>query len=149
MVKIIRHTGLPMNQLRAEMDRMLGGFFPVLEPTVPAGSLPVPVDVQETDEEVTVRAELPGMDPESIEVNFEGDVLTIAGEKRDEREEDSQGWHLSERRFGSIQRAVALPKGIDAAAVKAEHKHGVLTVHLPKSPELKARRIPVRAEGSE
>ena len=149
MVKIIRHVGLrPANQLRAEMDRMLGGLLPVFESSLPAGAVVVDVDVRETDDEVIVRAELPGMDPQSLEVNVDGDVLTIAGEKRDERREEGEGWRVSERRFGSFRRSIALPKGIDATAVKAGEKHGVLTVQLPKSPELKARRIPVQSEGS-
>lgn len=149
MVKIIRRSGrYPLDQLRFEMDRVFGGLLPALEPFAPAaGGLPMDVDVRETDDEFLVRAEIPGIDPEALDVNFEDGVLTIAGEKRDGREEDEEGWRITERRFGSVRRSLRLPKGIDADGVKAEQKHGVLTVHLPKSAEQKPRRIAVESEG--
>jgi len=90
------------------------------------------VNVSETDKDVTVSAELPGMDEKDVEVTLDDDVLTIRGEKKEEHEEKDGNWYHSERSYGSFQRAIAVPAGVDAEHVKARFKKGVLTVKMPK-----------------
>jgi len=104
------------------------------------------LDLVESDNELTVTAELPGVNPKEIEVNVTGNTLTIRGEKKQEREEKGKDFHRVERHYGSFHRSVELPVAVDADQVKAEYKDGVLTLRLPKHPEAKPKKIPVRAE---
>ncbi|MFQ7901007.1 Hsp20/alpha crystallin family protein [Stutzerimonas stutzeri] len=92
------------------------------------------VDVVEKDHAFEITAELPGMDQADIEVKLVGDTLVIKGEKRQERKEEKQGYHLSERSFGSFQRSFALPDGVDREQIDARFSKGVLSLTLPKKP---------------
>jgi HSP20 family protein len=105
------------------------------------------VDITETDKAYEIAAELPGMDEKNIEVNFADDVLTIKGEKKDEREEKKKDYYLSERSYGSFQRSFQVPDGTDPDKIEASFKKGVLTVVLPKSAEAQkaAKKIDVKA----
>ena len=98
------------------------------------------LDVYEEKDAVVVKAELPGMKKEEVEVNLVGESLTIKGEKKAEREEKKQGFHLSERRFGSFQRSFNLPEDADPEGIEAVFKNGVLTVIVPKADDAKAGR---------
>ena len=146
MVQIIRRSGLShLHQLQSEMDRMFGGFFPVASGPSPAErGLVARVDLCETDEALLVRAEVPGILPEELDIQVDGDLLTIAGEKKDDREAQGEGWHLSERRFGAVRRQVRLPAEVDATSVSAEVKNGVLNLRLPKTQAAQPRKIPVQ-----
>ncbi len=103
------------------------------------------VDISETDAEYRVTAELPGLEEKDFEVSLDGDILTIKGEKRIEREEKGDGYSHVETSRGSFCRSFRLPVEADPDAVKAAYKNGVLTVTLPKPPEAEsgARTIPV------
>ncbi len=90
-------------------------------------------DVSETDKAVEVRAELPGMDEKDIEVTLDENILTVRGEKKQERTENKKNYYLSECRYGEFHRAVPLPAGIDREKVKAAFKKGVLRITLPKT----------------
>lgn len=149
--------------LRSEMDRLFDRFdrfgFPSWSsfPTFP--SLPslfdkstfsfnVPaVDVSEDDKAYKIAAELPGMDEKDIEVTTKGDMLVIKGEKREEKEEKGKNTYVSERSYGSFQRAFSLPDGVDRNKIVADFSKGVLTVTLPKSPEAQKqqKKIEVKA----
>ena len=106
------------------------------------------VDVEESADELLLTAELPGMREENVNVDIENNILTIRGEKREEREEGDEGsrYHVSERRYGSFQRRFTLPRSIEADAIRAEFDSGVLTVRLPKAPEAKSRTIEIAAK---
>ena len=91
------------------------------------------VDIAEKDKEYEITAELPGMDEKNIDVKFADGILTIKGEKTEEKEEKKKDYYLSERRFGSFQRSFQVPDGVDADKIDASFKNGVLTVILPKS----------------
>jgi HSP20 family protein len=141
MVQIIRRSAAhPFHQLQSEMDRMFGSLLPAGG----ASTLPAPVDLRETDEEVLVHAEVPGFQPDELDLQIIDGVLTIAGEKKNERESADKGWHVTERSFGSLRRRLRLPSDVDATAVTAEVKHGVLTVRLPKTPAAQPRKISVQ-----
>lgn len=105
------------------------------------------VNVAETKDEFAVSAELPGMKAENVSVDFTDGMLTIRGEKIDEKteKEDDRTYYMWERRFGTFQRTLPFPGGIDDKKIAAEFKDGILTVHLPKAEEAKPKRqtIPV------
>ena len=103
------------------------------------------VDISETDEEYRVTAELPGLEEKDFEVTLDGDILTIKGEKKVEREEKGEGSTRVETSRGSFSRAFQLPIEVDPDAVNAAYKNGVLTVTLPKPPQAESgeRTIPV------
>ena len=142
-------SNLPaFESLRRGMDQIFSRFF-----DNPWGGLDLPfapssgwipsVDVVDGAKEVTVRAEIPGVDPKDIEVSVAGGTLTIAGEKRTEHQERGKDFYRSERAFGSFRRSVPLPEGVDADKVSAEHANGVLTVRLPKAQSAIPKRIAI------
>ena len=152
----------PFESLRREVDRLFedfaGGIWrsPVgrsffdIEPawrTQSVMSAMPAVDVTETDKAYEINAELPSMDEKNIEVKVADDVLTIKGEKREEKEEKNKDYYLSERSFGSFQRSFQVPNGVDTDKIEASFKNGVLTVTLPKSTEAQKaeKKITVKA----
>ncbi len=103
-------------------------------------------DVVETEREIRVVTEMPGLKRENIEVDVENNVLTIRGEKREERTEGEGGkFHLAERRYGTFTRSFVLPRDVDADAIQAAFEDGVLTIVIPKSEKARRRRIDVGA----
>lgn len=104
------------------------------------------LDMSETEQEIKVTAELPGMDEKDVTVTLEGDVLTLKGEKKAETVEKGKNFHRLERTYGSFQRVVTLPAEVDATKVTAGFKKGVLTVTLAKSPAAQTRKIEVKPE---
>jgi HSP20 family protein len=128
---------------RREFDRL---FDRVFGSTPAAGALwSPPVDVRETEDEVQVSVELPGLRPDDVSVTVENGVLAISGEKRQEMQEGKEdgNYHLIERRYGRFERQFTLPRAINADQVRARFEHGVLTVHLPKAAEAKPRKVKV------
>jgi HSP20 family protein len=90
------------------------------------------MDVAETEGEVVVKAEVPGIDPKEIDISLSGDVLTVKGEKKSEREEKKENYHLVERSYGSFLRSVTLPAAVNADKIEAHYEKGVLTITCPK-----------------
>lgn len=103
-------------------------------------------DISETDGEIKVKAELPGLDAKDIDISIHGDVLTIKGEKRREEEKKEAGYYSSERYFGAFQRSFRLPAEVAGDKVGAVFKNGVLSVTLPKIEERKKKRIEIKSE---
>ena len=103
------------------------------------------MDIVEKDGAFEVTAELPGLDAKDIDIQLANGMLTIKGEKLEEKEEKTKGRYVSERRYGSFRRTLQVPGGVDAEKIEASYKSGVLTVTLPKSPEAqkKEKTIPV------
>jgi HSP20 family protein len=143
----------PFVDFRREVDRVFDDFANGIawSPLRPfAGdwrALAPALDVTETDEEVVVSAELPGLDEKDFEVTLAGDVLTIKGEKKAEHEEKNGDAHYMERCFGSFSRSLRLPFEAKDEKVEAKYDKGVLTVRIPKPPEVQSavRRIEVKA----
>jgi HSP20 family protein len=107
-------------------------------------------DVIETEHEIRVHVEMPGLKRDNIEVDVENNVLTIRGEKREERTEGKEGrYHLAERRYGTFARSFVLPRDVDADNIQASFEDGVLTVVIPKSEKARRRRIDVGGAGAE
>lgn len=107
------------------------------------------LDVNETDKEISISAELPGMKEDDIDVSLDNNILTISGEKRSEREEKGKDLYRMERRWGSFCRSVQLPRGLDVEKAEASYKNGVLNVVLPKTEEYQksVRKIEVKKDG--
>jgi len=104
------------------------------------------VDVVENADSVTVKAELPGIDPKDVDISVSGDTLTIKGEKKEEKEEKGKSFYRVERTYGSFCRSISLPTGVEADKAKADYKDGVLSVTLPKSEKVKAKKIPIKTD---
>ena len=103
------------------------------------------VDIFENDNEVVVKAELPGMEAKDIDVKLENNVLTLRGERHFEKEAKEENYHRIEREYGSFSRAFSLPVSVNAEKVTAEYKDGVLKIVLPKKEEIKPKPIKIAA----
>jgi len=104
------------------------------------------VDVEETEKEITVKADLPGVDPKDVEISVMGDLLTVRGEKKEAKEEKKKNFHRVERFEGKFFRQIALPVGADADKVSAASAKGVITITIPKKPELQPKKIAIKAQ---
>ncbi len=130
--------------LRRAMDRILDEVFSrpslffVGSPDWPA------VDIYETHDEVVVKAAVPGVRPEDIEVTVSGNTVTLRGEIREEQEAREGSWIRQERRMGAFTRSFVLPVEVVADKATAEYEHGILTLRLPKAEAVKARTIKVK-----
>jgi HSP20 family protein len=102
------------------------------------------VDISETEGEYLIKAEVPEVRKEDVKVTVENGVLTLQGERRQEKEEKGKRYHRVERSYGSFVRSFSLPESVDENAVKAEYKDGVLNLHLPKSEKVKPKAIDVK-----
>jgi len=154
-------TGHPFDNLRREVERLFdvfsGGFGTVpfrssvfdsgpfwgrelSWPTAPA------VDFTDTEKAYELTAELPGIDEKNIEVNVANGILSIKGEKQEDKEEKKKDYYIRERNFGSFERSFQVPDGVDADKIEAGFKKGVLTITLPKKPEVQkaAKKIDVK-----
>jgi HSP20 family protein len=103
------------------------------------------VDIFENDDDVIVKAELPGLTAKDIEVNLENNVLTLKGERKFEKETKEENYHRIEREYGSFSRAFSLPVAVNGEKVTAEYKDGVLKIVLPKKEEIKPKPIKIDA----
>jgi len=138
-----------MMLLRSNMDRLFDRFFDSeYEGWDQQSSWNLALDVAETPEEFTVKVSLPGIKPEDLDVTFSENTLTIKGEIRAEEEKEEARYHLRERRYGSFARTLTLPRGINSENIQASFDNGVLTLHLPKSEEVKPKKIAIQAERS-
>ena len=140
----------PLGRLREEMDHLFERFW--REPwssefadIMPAGAgLGLRLNLAESENDVTVTAEVPGVDPKDVEIKVTEGLLTIHGEKKHEKEEKKRNYHYRERSYGSFHRSIRLPSTVDSNKVDASYKNGVLTVTLQKRPEAKPKRIAVK-----
>jgi HSP20 family protein len=140
----------PTTGFRTELDRLFDSFLHGIgredSPWGAMKSWGPPVDVEETDNEVTVRAEIPGVTPDDLQLSISGNALVISGEKKETvTKRPEAGYVVQERRYGAFRREVPLPTAVDPDDVKAEYENGVLQVRLKKSAEALPRRIPIRA----
>ena|SRR5438105_6975204 len=138
----------PLNELgriRSQIERLFENPFDLVVPSTGffEGWTPA-VDVHEDKDKYVVKAEVPGMKKEDIDVSLDGSTLTISGERKHEQERKEDETYRSERFFGRFQRNITLPAAVDASKIDANYKDGVLTITLPKSEEAKPRQIQVK-----
>jgi HSP20 family protein len=107
------------------------------------GSAHLPLDVSENENEFVIKASVPGVKPEDVQITVQGDTLTIRGESRADEEKTGDRWHIRERRYGAFQRSLALGMPVVADKAQAHYEHGVLTLTLPKADEAKPRPIKI------
>lgn len=130
--------------LRDWMDRFMDEGW--IRPLAAFGGVSSPaIDMYQTDDEVVVKATLPGVRPEDLNIAVTGDVLTIRGEVKEESSSNGANYHVRERRYGSFSRALPLPTAVQADKAQAEFENGVLTLRLPKAEEVKPKTIAVKA----
>jgi len=136
-----------MRTLKEELDRFFGPPRELMGDDLPGlGEWAPSMDVSETKDALVVKAEVPGLDPDDIQISLQDQVLTVKGERRREQEEKDERYHRVERAYGRFARTVWLPVGIDGGKVTATFKNGLLTVTLPKTMAVKGTTIPVKAE---
>jgi HSP20 family protein len=131
-----------------EMDRLLNRFLEgQWEEKYPAGAQWAPsMDISETKDSLIAKLEVPGMDPNDLQISLQENLLTIKGDKRQEQEEQEEHYHRVERTYGMFVRSVRLPVTVDGSKVVASFKNGLLTVTLPKTPTSKGTTIPIKTE---
>lgn len=149
----------PIYSMQKEMNRMFEDFFkgfdddsssfflsPICSTTEAGTTLTPRVDLSETDKDIIVSMELPGLDENEIKVNLSRDMLTVSGEKKQESKENEKGWYRMERHYGSFSRSIPLPHEYNSEKVDASYKNGVLTVKLAKqnSKKQKTKKISVK-----
>ena len=131
----------PVFGLRREIDKLFEDAF-----TRDGYSWTPAVDIKETEVELTLELELPGLKPENVEITAENGILTIRGEKRSERKEDDQSrYHVVERTYGSFMRTFQLPQGLDENQIAAEYENGILSLRIPKTALPQPRRIQINS----
>jgi len=144
---VIRWT--PLRELATMQERMNKLFEDTLKPTLrgddglSVASWAPAVDIYETDKEIVLKAELPEMQEKDIDIKVEDNVLSVAGERRMEKEVKEENYHRIERSYGSFNRSFTLPRTVDREGIKAAYKDGVLKVTLPKKEEVKPKQIKI------
>jgi HSP20 family protein len=134
-----------MMTLREAMDRLFDDAF-TRPLNVRDGGWSAPaVDMYQTDDEVVVKAALPGFKADEVQINVTGDVLTIRGERQHEEEKNDKAWHIREQRWGSFERSIGLPTAIVSDRADANFENGILTITFPKAEEVKPKTITVKA----
>jgi len=137
-----------LERMRREMDRLWDSFFEERprKKGEEIGEWMPAIDLSETNNDIIMKAELPGIDPKDIDISLTNDVLTIKGEKKQEKEEKEEDYHLIERSYGSFIRSIRLPKDVQSDKISASYKNGILKVILPKSEEAKKKEIKIKVE---
>ena len=135
-----------IDRFRGEIDRLFDDFLNWRPSNRPSGWgdwMPA-IDVSETDKEIVVHAEVPGIDAKDIDISLNGRVLTIKGERKQNQEEKEKNYHRIERRYGAFCRSFELPADVDANKVNANYKNGVLQLNLPKTKAQSVKKIKIK-----
>ena len=134
-----------------EMVTMRGAMDRLIENSLSDEAAPsewgLALDVVEDEDSYIVKASVPGVKPEDIDITYEKGMLTVRGELKDESESTKGQYHLRERRYGSFTRTINLPATVKAEEIKANYQDGILTLKMPKAEEVKPKRIAIQADG--
>jgi len=134
-----------MMTLREAMDRLFDDAFTRPLSLRDAWSVPA-IDMFQTDDEIVVKAALPGIKADEVQINITGEVLTLKGEMKHEEDKKEKAWHIHEQRWGSFERSIVLPTDVVPDKAKAEFDNGILTITLPKAEEVKPKVINIKAK---
>jgi HSP20 family protein len=131
--------------LRERMNRLFEDAFTSRgeEKDLVASSWSPSVDIYETENEIVLTAEIPGVDEKNIEIKLEDNTLSLKGERKLEKETKEENYHRIERSYGSFYRSFTLPRNIDQDNIKAESENGILRISMPKKPELKPKKVKI------
>ena len=141
LIKSKRDNELGLDLFRRDITKIFDDFFS-LKPTDLFENQWIPtLDMEEDDKTIHIKAEIPGIDEKDLKVTIEDNVLTLSGEKKEEKTEENKKYHYSERRFGSFSRSISLPEGIKSDKVKASFKKGILKIHIPKDESRESKKI--------
>ncbi len=134
-----------VDSLHRDISRVFDDFFSISPTSMFEFDWSPTVDVMENEGGFLVKAEIPGIDEKDLQVTLENNILTIAGEKKEERSEKDRDsrWVVSERKFGSFRRSISLPEGIRSDKIKAAFRNGVLRVEIPREESAKPRKITI------
>jgi HSP20 family protein len=136
-----------LNTLQSEMNRLFNAFFEGGDRDATARRWAPAMDLVEADNHLILRADLPGLSEKDVKIEVQDNVLTVSGERKDEREQKGNGYHRIERAFGGFSRSLTLPEGVDTDKIDASFDKGVLEVKIPKPEERKPRRIEIGVGG--
>ena len=137
-----RHPWSDIERLRDEMDKMFRGLG-AEGPWVPRATVYPALNISEDEENIYLRAEVPGMKAEELDISIEGETLTIKGERKDYSPDQKHSYHRREIETGRFSRAITLPTRIDADRVEARYQNGIMSITLPKAEEAKPKKITV------
>lgn len=132
-----------LDTFQSDIDRVFDAFFGARMANGTTRRWVPPMDLVETDDHLVLRADLPGLDTDDVEIEVKEGVLTVSGERRTEHEDSADGYHRVERAYGRFSRSLSLPVGIDADQVQADFDKGVLEVRIPKPAERKPHRVQI------
>lgn len=135
----------PRRGMLREIEDLMGGLFEEGEDGWFVGRNVPSIDVSETDSAVEAKVDLPGVMPAEIDIQLNANILTVSGERKEEKEEKGKTYHRLERRAGNFSRAISLPCPVAEDEVAAEFHDGVLTITLPKTEQAKAHKIKVKS----
>jgi HSP20 family protein len=128
------------------MNSLLQDSFVRQGAAATSGPVGLPLDVTESENEFVVKASMPGVKPDEVQITVHGDTVTIRGESKAEEEKQGHNWLLRERRYGTFQRSLGLTSPIDSNKAQAHFEHGVLTLTLPKAEEAKPKQIKINTQ---
>ena len=134
------------NYFDEPFKRFIHERFPRFEAITGIGKISPSVDMYEKDDEIVVKAELPGMEKDKINISVSDGVLTLKGEVKKEKEVKEEDYYYSERSFGSFVRSISLPTKVQEKKIDANYKDGILEITLPKAPEAKAKEVKVKVK---
>ena len=134
-----------MMTLREAMDRLFDDAFTRPLSLRDAWSVPA-IDMYQTDDDIVVKAALPGIKPDEVQINVTGEVLTLKGETKQANETKEKAYHIREQRWGAFERSIVLPTEVVADKAKADFENGVLTITLPKAEEVKPKTISIKTK---
>ena len=142
----VARTDNPFLSLQQEIDRLFDDFtrgFPAFGAGIGHAMAPT-MDVVETDKEIEITAELPGLEDKDVQINVADNILTIRGEKKAGKEEKDRNYRLVERSYGAFERSLELPRGVNLDAIKASIDKGVLTVTVPRPAPAQVKKVEVK-----
>jgi len=145
LVRVRKEGRDDLARLHRDMDDLFGSFLGDWPALSQRGIWPA-IDVADGENEIVVKAEVPGCKAEDIDISVYGNTLTLSGEKKTEEEKKEKGYYHLERSYGSFRRDIALPNDVDPNKVEASCKDGVLTITLPKSEKAKAVKVKIKGQ---
>lgn len=134
-----------MLNIRNIVDRMFEDFYGGEQSMARISTVGLALDVAENEDEFTVKASLPGIKADDIDITYTENTLTIKGEIKEDKETEDTHYHMRERRYGSFSRSISMPSKVKTEAIDANFSDGVLTIHMPKAEEVKPKRISIKA----